>query len=90
MKLTPKQQAEALMNKASVMSRSFDQLYDKAESAAKEAQGHAEEAERAKKFCKLAAESVHRTYMRDMWWKVLLMVTIVADIALNLFVLLRT
>lgn len=78
------------MNKTSVMSRSFDMLYDKAESAAKEARGHAEEAECAKKFCKLAAESMHRTYMHDLWWKLPILVALVADIVLELFVWLRT
>ena len=48
MKPTAKQQAEALIHKASVMSRSFDQLYEKAEVASVEARQHAEAARDAR------------------------------------------
>lgn len=90
MKPTAKQQAENLMCKASVMARALDQVYEKTEAASGEARQHAEAAESAKKFCNLVAESMHRCYVRDIWWKVLLLAALGINIALETFVLLRT
>ena len=63
---------------------------DEARALTNEAADYLQKVLKAKQFCELCCESMHRTYMRDMWWKVLLMVTMVADIALKLFVWLRT
>lgn len=90
MKPTAKQQAENLMCKASVMARALDQVYEKTEAASGEARQHAEAAESAKKFCNLVAESMHRCYMRDLWWKVLLLIGLSADIVSRIFVCHRT
>ena len=57
---------------------------DEAKEAAEASRVHQIACDNAKVMCELCAESVVRTVKRDMWWKILLLASLLAEILVRL------
>lgn len=70
---------KATFKTASAAANAARDARDEAKALAKETADNLQQALKAKQACQLYAENMHRLYKRDLWWKIPLLLAMLAD-----------
>ena len=75
---------KATYKTATAAANAAKEARDEAKEAAEASRVHQIACDNAKVMCEICAESVVRTVKRDMWWKILLLASLLAEILVRL------